>query len=219
MNIILLGGPGSGKGTLSQNLTKNYKILHLSTGDLLRNAIKDKTDFGLQAKKFMDEGQLVPDDLIINIMQQKLMTLDSECIGTILDGFPRTISQAKALDNMVESFNQKIDIVFLLECPDSVVIDRICSRLVCPSCGRVANTHDEEFKNTSHYICSNCGNEMQQRSDDSIDTIKNRLEVYKKHTYPLIDYYKNLGIVKNIDASVDAATTLKHAKQYIDKLL
>lgn len=176
MNIILLGGPGAGKGTQAEFLIKEYEMLHISTGDLLRAAVKEGTEQGKLAKKYMEAGDLVPDEVIIGIMKEKF---DSEDIsnGLILDGFPRTTAQAEALDEIV-----KIDLAILIDTPEDVIINRICNRRMCKSCGFIGNS--------SYEACPKCGGEMYQRADDNEETVRNRIDVYNKSTAPLIDYYQ-----------------------------
>lgn len=219
MNIVLLGGPGAGKGTLAANLLKHYKMQHFSTGDLLRAAVASGTEQGLAAKKFMDAGDLVPDEVIVGIMKERLSALDADSQGVILDGFPRTTAQAEALDSMLAELGQKVDLALLLDCPDQVVVDRICNRRTCGDCGFIGNLNWIPKEEWDSYVCPECGGEMTQRADDTEETVRNRLDVYKKQTAPLIDYYKNAEVLKDIDAAKDAETSLNLAREILGDFL
>lgn len=187
MNIILLGAPGAGKGTLAARIKDNFKLTHISTGDALRAQIKAGTELGLNAKSYIDKGQLVPDSVVVGIVAAKMA--EPECsAGAMLDGFPRTIAQAEALSEIA-----KIDCVICLEVPYDVLITRISGRRMCP-CG--------ETYHTSLYtksVCAKCGAPLYQREDDNEETVKSRIEVYEKQTAPLIDYYKKSGILHTVD--------------------
>ena len=192
MNIVLLGAPGAGKGTQAERLVKEFAIPHISTGDILRAAVKEGTPLGVKAKGFMDAGELVPDDLIIDLMKERLAADDAQK-GFILDGFPRTTTQAAALDTALSEEGRRIDCALAIEVPAQVIIDRLSSRRVCRACGHTG-TADEA-------VCPTCGGEMYQRDDDKPETIKNRLDVYEKSTAPLVDYYSGAGVLVRIDGN------------------
>lgn len=197
MNIILLGGPGAGKGTQSEFLINKYGMLHISTGDLLREAVANKTESGIAAKSYMDSGNLVPDNVILGIMKEKFATEDISK-GLILDGFPRTTAQAEALDDMMKELNSQIDVAILLEVPNEIIIKRICSRRMCKDCGTIGTVMDLSDKEAKNYVCPECGGQMYQRDDDNEHTVQNRIDVYNKSTAPLIDYYEKQGKLKKV---------------------
>ena len=204
MNIVLLGGPGAGKGTQSEFLIRDFGMLHISTGDLLREAVANKTEAGLKAKTFMDAGDLVPDDVIVGIMKEKFETSDISN-GLILDGFPRTVEQAKALDEMLGELNTQIDKAILIDTPNDVIIDRICSRRMCKDCGQIGSVAGLNEEEKSAYVCPNCGGDMYQRDDDNEETVKNRIEVYEQKTAPLIDFYENQGKLARVNGAAPSA--------------
>lgn len=192
MNIVLLGAPGAGKGTQAQRLIEEFGIPHISTGDILRAAVAEGTPLGLKAKSFMEAGELVPDDLIIDLMHERLDQADAER-GFILDGFPRTTTQAAALDTVLSGEGRKIEAAIAIDVPDEVIVNRLSSRRVCRSCGYAGSVEDSS--------CPRCGGEMYQRSDDNEATVQNRLNVYKKSTAPLISYYAGAGVLVSIDGN------------------
>jgi adenylate kinase len=187
MRIILFGPPGAGKGTQAKVLSDRTDLPHISTGDLLRDNVKGLTPLGKQAKDFMDKGLLVPDELVANMLQERFSRPDLKK-GFILDGYPRNIAQAKTLDDMLAKLNMGIDFVVYLDASDSVIIQRLSGRLVCSSCG--ANFHITNMPPKVAGICDNCKGALYQRNDDKEETIKKRLEVYKKEVFPLIKYYE-----------------------------
>jgi len=191
MRLILLGPPGAGKGTQAEVLVKKLNVPQISTGDILRNAVKQGTPVGLEAKKFMDAGDLVPDDVIIGVVKERL-TEDDCKNGYIFDGMPRTIAQAEALDSQ----GVAIDAVLLIEVPDEVLLKRLGGRRTCPNCGNIY--HIETKKPDKDGICNDCGTELIIRKDDEQETIKNRLQTYHKETAPLIDYYREQGKIKDV---------------------
>ncbi len=188
--IIFLGPPGAGKGTQAQRLVEEKGFVQISTGDILREAVKNQTELGKEAKKYMDAGKLVPDDLIISIIKEKLQELEGKDI--ILDGFPRTIPQAEALDRMLPELNRKVDAVILFEIPDEEVIKRLSGRRIDPKTGKVYHI---EFNPPPEGI------EVIQREDDKEEVIRKRLDVYHQQTAPLIEYYKNQNKLFVVDAS------------------
>ena len=193
MNIIFLGPPGAGKGTQAQRICAALNIPQISTGDILRRAIKEQTPTGLKAKSFIDAGQLVPDDVIIDIVRDRLQQDDAKN-GYILDGFPRTVPQAEALAGIAT-----MDAVIDLEVADEHLVRRLSGRRVCLKCG--ATYHISTLKNTE--ICANCGDPLVQRADDKAETVLNRLAVYHAQTAPLVDFYEKTGLLKKIDGAQD----------------
>ena len=188
MNVILLGAPGAGKGTQAVRIAAAMNIPHISTGDIFRKNIKEKTPVGLKAKSYIDRGQLVPDEVVVEIVQQRIDEDDCKN-GFLLDGFPRTIAQAEALDRLTN-----IDSVINLEVDLDKLVDRITGRRVCGKCGE--SYHISTKKDD---ICEKCGGKLIQRADDNEETVKSRLNVYKNETAPLIEFYKNQGVLINVD--------------------
>lgn len=201
MNIVLLGGPGAGKGTQAEFMIEKFGLLHISTGDLLREAVANKTESGLKAKAYMDAGDLVPDDVILGIMREKFQTQDISR-GLILDGFPRTLPQAEALDKMIEELNTKINMAICIDTPKDVIIERICSRRMCKDCGHIGSVMKMSDEEKANYVCPECGGQMYQRDDDNEQTVLNRIEVYNKNTAPLIDYYKKQNKLQTVNGAV-----------------
>ncbi len=186
MRIILLGSPGAGKGTLADEIVRKYPGAHISTGDIFRENVKNGTPLGLEARKYMDSGALVPDSVVLAMMQGRLEQDDCR-EGFILDGFPRTVPQATALDSMLEELGVKLDAVVLLEAGEETVVRRLSGRRVCRKCGAIYNLY---FRPSSRGdICEKCGGELYQRDDDREEVVRSRLEVYNTQTAPLIDYY------------------------------
>lgn len=199
MKIILLGPPGAGKGTVANLLKSHDDSVHISTGDILRNAVKDGTPLGIEAKGSMDRGDLVPDSLIMGMMEERLKEDDCQK-GFIFDGFPRTIPQADALTELLNKLDLKLDFVVNLEIGKDVVLDRLTTRRTCTnsSCQAIYNTKSNPTKVDG--ICDKCGSPAIQRSDETEEAILNRLETYNKSTAPLIDYYENKGSLKSVEA-------------------
>ena len=197
MNIVLLGAPGAGKGTQAAKLVEEFATPHISTGDILRAAVKNQTELGKKAKGYMDAGDLVPDGLIIDLMDERLREPDCEK-GFILDGFPRTTAQAVALDDMLARLERPLDGALLVDVDAEVIIKRLTERRCCKECGYIGTAADA--------TCPKCDGEMYQRDDDNEATVRNRLDVYAKSTSPLIDYYKGKGLLKSVDGDrpVDA---------------
>jgi len=209
MNIMMFGPPGAGKGTFAQELCKKYKIPQIASGDLFREALKNKTELGLKAKGFMDKGELVPDDITIGLISERINKDDCKN-GFILDGFPRTIEQADALKNIT-----KIDIVLNLIVTDKIIIQRLSARVQCKECDAIFNLVNIPPKKAG--ICDHCGGELFQRDDDKEEAIKNRLVVYRKQSEPLIEKYRKEGILVDIDAEQELEDTVSDCIKEIDK--
>jgi adenylate kinase len=198
MRILLMGPPGAGKGTQAEKLTEILNIPHISTGDMFRKAIKDQTDLGKQAKSFMDKGELVPDEVTVGIVKDRIKEEDCKN-GFLLDGFPRTVVQANALGKMLEDLGIKLDSVINVEVPYKDLIGRLTGRRICRSCG--ATYHMIFNPPKGEGVCDKCGGELYKRDDDTEETAKNRLLVYEKQTAPLLEYYNNTGLLVNINGN------------------
>jgi adenylate kinase len=199
MNIILLGAPGAGKGTQATRISDKYGMPHISTGDIFRANIKGETEIGLLAKSYIDKGQLVPDEVTCKIVENRLAEDDCKTKGYLLDGFPRTIAQAEALDKFA-----KIDAVVNIEIDFSLLMNRLCGRRVCKECGE--SYHISTLNGATK--CSRCGGELYQRKDDNPETVESRLSVYTEQTAPLIDYYTKKGIILNFVGTDDPPEVL-----------
>jgi len=210
LNIVLLGPPGAGKGTQGVVLSKNYNIPHISTGDILREAVKAGTPMGRKAKNFMDKGELVPDDVVVGIVVDRLGQGDTKK-GYILDGFPRTLQQAEALDAALKKIGSVIDMALYFEIPENIAIERLTGRRVCKSCG--ANFHIKNIPPKKEGICDKCGGELFQRPDDKLETVRNRLKVYELQTRPLIEYYTKKGILKKVSGALDVKDLFKELRR------
>lgn len=195
MNIVLLGAPGAGKGTQAAKLVEKYGLCHISTGDILRAAVKEGTPLGLKAKSYMDAGDLVPDELIIDLMKERMEQPDT-AEGVILDGFPRTSTQAVTLDGMLASLERPLQAALLIDVDPEVIVNRLTSRRTCRDCGYIGSVADGD-------TCPSCGGQMYQRDDDNEETVRNRLDVYSKSTAPLIDYYRGSDLLVSIDGDRD----------------
>ncbi len=206
MRVILLGPPGAGKGTQSKRLAKRTALLHISTGDLLRENVSLGSELGQQAKGYMDKGALVPDELVIKMIAERIAQEDA-LSGFILDGFPRTIKQAESLDKLLQVHSLKINYVIYLDTSEGIIIQRLSGRLVCSKCQ--GNFHTKNMPPKVEMICDYCGGGLYQRSDDNPETIRKRLDVYKDDSSPLIRYYEAQGILKRIDADRDAEPVLE----------
>ena len=209
MRIILLGAPGSGKGTIASELTKNYGIVHISTGDIFRANLKDKTPLGVEAKKYMDQGALVPDSLTIAMLEDRLAQADCES-GFMLDGFPRTIVQAQELDKMLSQKGVTLSAVISINISDEEIKSRVAGRRVCISCGESYNISYKPTK--AEGICDTCGGEVIQRDDDKPETVLSRLKTYHEKTQPLIDYYKKQDLILAASSEVSSRIAFEEIK-------
>ncbi|WP_335872183.1 adenylate kinase [Bacillus sp. 2205SS5-2] len=200
MNILLMGPPGAGKGTQAEKIVEKYGIPHISTGDMFRAAIKGSTDLGLKAKSFMDKGELVPDEVTIGIVRDRLAKPD--CVkGFLLDGFPRTVAQAKALEDILSELNKSIDYVINVNVDHDVLMERLTGRRICKNCG--ATYHLVFNPPSNEGICDRCKSDLYQRADDNEETVQNRLSVYTKQTQPLLDFYQGKGYLEEINGQQD----------------
>ena len=198
MKIIMLGAPGAGKGTQAKKIAEKYQIPHVSTGDIFRSNIKEGTQLGRKAKEYMDQGALVPDELTIGMLMDRIQQEDCQN-GYVLDGFPRTIPQAESLQKAITEMGQKIDFAINVDVPDENIINRMSGRRACISCG--ATYHIVYNPSKVAGICDVCGSELVLRDDDKPETVKKRLAVYHDQTRPLIDYYKEAGVLVNVDGT------------------
>ena len=204
MNIVLLGAPGAGKGTQAAKLVEEFGTAHISTGDMLRAAVKAGTDLGKKAKTYMDAGELVPDDVIIGLVLERLQEPDT-ANGFILDGFPRTSAQAVALDAELGKLERPLTAALLIDVESEVIVKRLTSRRMCKECGYIGSVADEK--------CPKCSGEMYQRDDDNEVTVRNRLDVYEKSTSPLIDYYRGCNLLVTIDGDRDPQVVYADVKK------
>ena len=198
MRLVLLGPPGVGKGTQASNIVKKYNIPHISTGDIFRANIKEGTELGKTAKEYMDKGLLVPDEIVVSIVKDRLSKEDCQN-GFLLDGFPRTVEQAEALDNELSKMGIKLDKVVNIDADEDILIDRVTGRRICKKCG--ATYHIKNMPPKVEGICDIDGETLYQRDDDKVETVKTRIQVYLKQTQPLINYYKNKGLILDIDGT------------------
>lgn len=198
MKIIMLGAPGAGKGTQAKQIADKYSIPHISTGDIFRANIKNGTELGKKAKHYMDQGALVPDELTCDLVMDRIQQDDCKN-GFVLDGFPRTIPQAEALDAALGKINEKMDYAIDVDVPDENIVNRMSGRRACLNCG--ATYHLISIPPKVEGICDRCGSEIVLREDDKPETVQKRLKVYHEQTQPLIDYYKNQGILKSVDGT------------------
>ena len=198
MKIIMLGAPGAGKGTQAKQIADKYQIPHISTGDIFRANIKEGTELGTKAKTYMDQGLLVPDELVVELVADRIVKDDCKN-GFVLDGFPRTIPQAEALDEALAKIGEKMDYAVDVDVPDENIINRMGGRRACVNCG--STYHIVNIPTKVEGICDKCGKEVILRDDDKPDTVQKRLHVYHEQTQPLIDYYKNQGILRSVDGT------------------
>jgi len=207
MNIVLLGAPGAGKGTQSARLVDEFGFTHLSTGDLLRAAVKEGTELGVKAKSYMDAGELVPDEVVIGLVEEKLKAAPEASF--LLDGFPRTPAQAVALDGVLANLGKKLDYAIALEVDSEALVARMSQRRVCHECGYPGTVETGP-------VCPKCGGEMYQRDDDNEATVRNRLDVYETSTSPLIDYYRGCELLVTIDGDRDPNVVYADVKEALD---
>ena len=215
MNIILMGLPGAGKGTQASEIVKKFPIPHISTGDMFRKAIKDETDLGKEAKSYMDRGELVPDEVTVGIVKERISEDDAKK-GFLLDGFPRTIEQAEALNNIMSELDRNIDAVINIEVPEEELMNRLTGRRICEKCGTTYHLVFNPPKVDG--VCDIDGGKLYQRKDDNPETVSNRLSVNVKQSKPILEYYNNKGVLKNIDGSKDIDEVTKDVIDILDHL-
>ncbi len=213
MNLILLGPPGTGKGTVAQEISSRYHLPHISTGDIFRQNIKNKTALGQEVESYLNKGDLVPDDLTNRLVEDRLNQEDV-AKGFILDGYPRTLDQARALADILENKKAKLDVALNVYVPDEIILKRLAGRRVCESCGDTYNIYYK--KPEVEGICDTCGGKLIQREDDSAQTVNNRLKTYEEKTAPLISYYEQENILKTVDNSASLDETLAQVKEVLD---
>ncbi len=214
MKIIMLGAPGAGKGTQAKMIADKYALPHVSTGDIFRANLKEGTELGMKAKAYMDQGALVPDELTVEILLDRVSKDDCKN-GYVLDGFPRTIPQAEVLDKELEKLGDAVDLAIDVEVPDENIVRRMSGRRACVKCG--ATYHVEHIPPKQEGICDRCGAELIQRDDDKPETVQKRLSVYHEQTAPLIDYYTKKGILKTVDGTQDMDAVFGAITAIIDR--
>ena len=215
MNIILMGLPGAGKGTQASEIVKKFPIPHISTGDMFRKAIKDETDLGKEAKSYMDRGELVPDEVTVGIVKERISEDDAKK-GFLLDGFPRTIDQAESLSQIMSELDREIDAVINIEVPEEELMNRLTGRRICEKCGTTYHLVFNPPKVDG--ICDIDGGKLYQREDDNPETVSNRLSVNVKQSQPILEYYNNKGVLKNIDGSKDIDEVTNDVIDILDHL-
>ena len=215
MNIILMGLPGAGKGTQASEIVKKFPIPHISTGDMFRKAIKDETDLGKEAKSYMDRGELVPDEVTVGIVKERISEDDAKK-GFLLDGFPRTIEQAEALSEIMQELDRKIDAVINIEVPEEELMNRLTGRRICEKCGTTYHLVFNPPKVDG--ICDLDGGKLYQREDDNPETVANRLNVNVKQSKPILEFYDNKNVLKNIDGSRDINVVTKDVIDILENL-
>ncbi|MCG1821749.1 adenylate kinase [Staphylococcus epidermidis] len=215
MNIILMGLPGAGKGTQASEIVKKFPIPHISTGDMFRKAIKDETDLGKEAKSYMDRGELVPDEVTVGIVKERISEDDAKK-GFLLDGFPRTIDQAESLSQIMSELDREIDAVINIEVPEEELMNRLTGRRICEKCGTTYHLVFNPPKVDG--ICDIDGGKLYQREDDNPETVSNRLSINVKQSKPILEYYNNKGVLKNIDGSKDIDEVTNDVIDILDHL-
>lgn len=215
MNIILMGLPGAGKGTQASEIVKKFPIPHISTGDMFRKAIKDETDLGKEAKSYMDRGELVPDEVTVGIVKERISEDDAKK-GFLLDGFPRTIEQAEALNNIMSELDRNIDAVINIEVPEEELMNRLTGRRICEKCGTTYHLVFNPPKVDG--VCDIDGGKLYQRKDDNPETVSNRLSVNVKQSKPILEYYDEKGVLKNIDGAKDIDEVTKDVIDILEQL-
>ena len=216
MNLLIIGAPGAGKGTMSELILENYELVHVSTGDMLRQAVKDETAVGLKAQEYMNKGELVPDEIIHDIIVERFSKDDIESKGFLFDGYPRTKNQAIDLDEILKQLGKTIDGVINLDIEDEELIKRITGRRLCPTCGEIYNIYYLPSKKEG--ICDKCDDNLIQRKDDNLESLKVRLSEYHKNTQPVIEYYQDFDLVKHVDASKTIDEVFEEVKAVIEGL-
>jgi adenylate kinase len=212
MNLVLMGLPGAGKGTQAEKIVEHYDIPHISTGDMFRAAIKEGTQLGLKAKSFMDQGNLVPDEVTIGIVRERLNKQDCEN-GFLLDGFPRIVAQAEALETITKELNKQIDYVINIDVDQSILMERLTGRRICKDCG--ATYHLVFNPPAKEGVCDKCGGELYQRADDNAETVSTRLSVNVKQSQPLLDFYQEKGYLRNINGNQDINIVFEDVRQLL----
>ena len=210
MRLILLGPPGAGKGTQASSIVAEYGITHISTGDIFRHNIKNETELGKKVKSYLDNGQLVPDELTIDLVWDRLSNDDCKN-GFLLDGFPTTINQAEALKKGLEERALKLDRVINIDVDKNILVKRLSGRRVCKNCGETYHVDNKPTSKDS--VCDKCSGEVIQRADDNEKTVLDRIEVYEKQTFPLIDFYKNLGLILTVDGTLPIEDVFSQIKE------
>jgi adenylate kinase len=203
MRLLFFGPPGAGKGTQAKKIAEEFKIEHISTGDILREAVNKGSELGKKVKAIIDNGELVPDEIMNELVKDKIRELDS----FILDGYPRTIEQAKSLDKTLKELNKQIDAVILIDVPEEEIVKRISSRRICPNCGKVYNLITLKPKNDE--ICDNCGTKIIQRNDDKEEIVRDRYKIYQRNTYPVIEFYRKNNTIITINGAKDVEEVTK----------
>lgn len=217
MNLILLGLPGAGKGTQAARITKKYDLPHISTGDMFRAAMKNETELGKEAKKYMDAGDLVPDQVTNGIVEERLDEDDAQT-GFLLDGYPRTINQAQALEDMLEDKGRSLDTVLYIQVDKEILLERLTGRFICSNCG--ATYHKTNKQPEKEGVCDVCGStDFYQRDDDKPETVKRRIQVNEDQTNDLVDFYKDRGIVARVDGQGDPNDVFEDVKEILDQNL
>lgn len=215
MNILIMGPPGAGKGTQATRIASFCEIPHISTGDMFRAEIKQASELGKRIKSYLDTGKLVPDEVTVEVIKKRLQQADTQK-GFLLDGFPRTIPQAEALDGILKEMGRSLDLVINIKVDPQVLLERMTGRRVCQKCG--ATYHVVNQPPRVEGVCDQCGGELYQRSDDTVETVSNRLEVYQKQTAPLLEYYQQRGIVAEVNGEQSIDDVFKEIEQVIRRL-
>lgn len=215
MNLIFMGPPGAGKGTQAEFIKQNYPIPHISTGDMFREAVSKGTEMGLRAKQYMDEGKLVPDEVTIGVVEERLGQPDCQQ-GFLLDGFPRTLVQAEALDRVMANLGRSIEAAIDIYVPDQILVERMSGRISCKECKTVYNLNSHPPATAG--VCDKCGGELVQRNDDKEETARRRLQVYQEETRPVTDYYLQHGILHRIDGNRDSEAVFADIQKVLETL-